>query len=80
MAAWMNAAGLVLNLAGVFLLFRYGMPYRVSQLNEGSTFADPPTARDIALNAKHKRLGGIGLVLIVSGTAFQLVATAASSN
>jgi hypothetical protein len=28
-AANWNAAGLIMNLVGVILLFRYGMPYRV---------------------------------------------------
>jgi len=71
----MNTSGLILSFVGVVLLFRYGIPYRVSQLNEGSIFSDPPTARDIALNRKHKRLGWTGLVLIAMGTIFQIVAT-----
>ena len=29
MSAPLNIAGLIMNLAGVILLFRYGMPYRV---------------------------------------------------
>lgn len=42
-----NVVGLVATLAGVLLLFRFGMPYRVPQINEGSLFADKPTEQDI---------------------------------
>ena len=75
MTACLNAAGLVLNLVGVILLFRYGMPYRASQINEGSLWADGPTANDKAANKLHSRMGWIGLALIVAGTGSQLWAT-----
>jgi hypothetical protein len=73
-ACW-NVSGLVLSLIGVVLLFRFGMPYRVSQLNEGSTFSDPPTQKDLMLNRRHRLWGWVGLVLVFAGTAAQIVAT-----
>lgn len=75
MAAYWNIAGLALNLAGVILLFRFGMPYRVPQINEGSLFADEPTSRDRETNQRYKIWGKIGLAAIVIGTASQAVAT-----
>lgn len=74
-AAGCNILGLVLNLAGVLLLFRFGMPYRVPQINEGSLFADPPTENDKKLNRRHTFWGWFGVVLIVCGTAAQVVAS-----
>ena len=74
MTASLTIVGLVMNLIGVILLFRYGMPYRVSQLNEGSTFDDPPTPRDTQLNRRHKRFGWTGLIAIIIGTFLQVAA------
>jgi hypothetical protein len=68
----MNTSGLILSFVGVILLFRYGMPYRVPQINEGSLWADGPTEKDKTLNRRHLRLGFLGLVLIAGGTALQV--------
>jgi hypothetical protein len=74
MATGLNVFGLVASLVGVLLLFRYGMPYRVSQINEGSLFADGPSEKDKRLNRRYAVLGKIGLAAIVIGTVSQAVA------
>ena len=66
-----SVAGLVLNLAGVVLLFRYGMPYKVETRGQILLAAEQedPAAR---VTERHYRwLGWIGLVLIIAGTALQ---------
>lgn len=75
MSATLNIAGLLMNLVGVILLFRYGMPYRVrTGGNElrftGATDQDTANAEQL-----YGRLGVTGLVLIVLGTAAQVIAT-----
>jgi hypothetical protein len=69
-----NLAGIVVNLIGVVLLFRYGMPYRVSfepiALTLGSL-----TSIDLQTERLYRRLGLLGLGLIVFGAALQIVAT-----
>jgi hypothetical protein len=70
-----NIGGLVANLAGVLLLFRYGMPFRVR--SEGLTYFianGPPDQREIKEDRRHTILGMLGLILIILGTAAQIAA------
>jgi hypothetical protein len=69
----LNVFGLAANLIGVLLLFRYGMPYRVPTGGSSiyvSSSADP---YQLAEEQRYKRLGILGLVSIVVGTAAQIV-------
>jgi hypothetical protein len=70
-AVW-NIVGLVLNLIGVILLFRYGIPYAVDTggvvgLTDGRI--DHDEVQRIAL---YTRLGWTGLTAIITGTACQI--------
>jgi hypothetical protein len=62
-----------MNLAGVILLFRYGMPYRVR--TGGATYyvAEDMDKREIATEWWFDLWGKLGLFLIVAGTAAQIV-------
>lgn len=66
--------GLLLALAGVILLFRYGMPYRVrtggNKIEWTSINTDPEIVRD---ERCHAVLGWIGLTMVVLGTGAQIV-------
>jgi len=75
-----NVAGLIATLVGVLLLFRFGMPYRLPQINEGSLFADKPTEQDRRLNRRYRFWGWVGLVLIVLGTLAQITAALLSAS
>ncbi len=72
-----NIVGLLFNLIGVLLLFRYGMPYRVQTGGDTlilkSDRKDQPTVR---LEKRYRRIGWLGLVFIVIGTGFQIYASA----
>jgi hypothetical protein len=70
-ATW-SIAGLVANLAGVLLLFRYGMPYRVPT-GGGSVRRTMPTEHGKGIERLYGGLGWLGLILIVLGTASQVV-------
>ena len=72
-SSW-NIAGLVLMLIGVVLLFRYGMPYRVRTGGATNIIARGVDANEIKAEKFYARLGWIGLVLLVVGTLFQIVA------
>jgi len=69
-----NVAGLILNLIGVILLFRYGMPYRVrtggNQIRAISGRTDEATVK---AEQRYDKLGLVGLVLIVLGTLSQAI-------
>ena len=70
-----NIVGLLLALAGVLLLFRYGMPY---QLRTGGHRVRSVLGLDqdqIRLESRYDRLGWLGLVCIVLGTSCQIIAS-----
>ena len=71
----LNVFGLVANLIGVILLFRYGMPYRIP--TEGFSFltTETPNPAELATDTLYWWLGLLGLSLIVVGTGAQIVAT-----
>jgi hypothetical protein len=72
-AAAFTVAGLIANLVGVILLFRYGMPYRVRTGGETHLITDdPPNQAEIRKDRRYARLGWLGLVLIVFGTLAQV--------
>ena len=64
MPAIFSIIGLALNLMGVIVLFRYGMPYRVR--TEGGT------GSATVLDVEHHNLGLFGLGAILIGTVFQI--------
>jgi hypothetical protein len=70
-----NLIGLALNLLGVLLLFRWGMPFRVE--TKGVTFriTSQVDAEGLAQERTYKIIGYVGLVLLILGTALQMAAT-----
>lgn len=72
--AW-NIIGIVISLAGVLLLFRYGMPYRT---RTGGDSILTINQSDIKQERRYDVLGWIGLILVIVGAACQIVATLAS--
>jgi hypothetical protein len=75
MSATLNVAGLLMNLAGVILLFRYGMPYRVRTGGNELHFTGGADQDTVNAEQLYARLGVVGLVLIVLGTGAQVIAT-----
>jgi hypothetical protein len=73
-AALLNIAGLLMNLAGVILLFRYGMPYRVRSEGLSYLVTENVDKREAAAEKLYDWLGWLGLVLIVIGTGAQITA------
>ncbi len=72
----LNIAGLLLSLAGVILLFRYGMPYRLQLLAApGRTHHARPKPGDGQELAQRKRRALTGLVRIILGTMLQVIVT-----
>ena len=71
----LNVAGLVMNLVGVILLFRYGMPFRVRTGGNQVRFLSNVTdAQAVRAERPYDILGWIGLGLIVVATACQVIA------
>jgi hypothetical protein len=71
----LNIAGLVMNLIGVILLFRYGMPFRVRTEGASYQLREEVDQTAIAAERRYGVLGWVGLVLIVIGTGAQIAAS-----
>jgi hypothetical protein len=76
MSKVLNIFGLIFNLAGVVLLFLFGMPFRIA--SGGKTVTWTTTNIDLQvrkLDDIYSVLGWIGLLAIVFGTLLQIWAT-----
>jgi hypothetical protein len=71
-AATWNIVGLILNLIGVILLFRYGIPYAIDTGGQLPLTDSRIDSAEVLKIARYTRLGWIGLTAIVVGTAFQI--------
>jgi len=65
--------GLIANLAGVILLFRYGLPYAIRTGGEQTLTTGQQDLEAIKKEAHYSRRGGLGLILIILGTLFQVI-------
>ena len=70
----LNIFGLLLTLAGVIVLFRYGMPYKVRSGGMDYIVLEQTNQSEIALEKRYDRYGNCGLAFIVVGTALQILA------
>jgi hypothetical protein len=73
MPAAYSIIGILLNLVGVILLFRYGMPYRVRTQGYTARVIMPPDEGAKALEVWWGNLGLLGLLSIGTGTVFQVI-------
>ena len=77
--ALLNVVGLILNMAGVILLFRFAMPYRVrtdGKMNR--TVITPASEGEVPTERLYDLLGQIGLGCVLVGTFLQVYVTAVS--
>jgi hypothetical protein len=71
----LNSIGLLLTIAGILLLFLYGMPYQVRTGGVIQFEADNPRDQNqIELERSYDRFGWFGLTYVVLGTLFQVAA------
>jgi len=85
-AQLLNSVGLVLGMAGVLLIFRFGPPMPDLEhgvglgLDEGTRLADGRTVAEhntdrLRLRTRHSRISQVGLLLVFAGFALQFWAT-----
>jgi hypothetical protein len=74
MIVTLNVVGLILALAGVLLLFGFGMPFQVRTGGHSALLLEEEDQKQIALERRYDRLGWVGLVCIVLGTVCQIIA------
>jgi hypothetical protein len=68
---WISIFGLIINLVGVILLFRYGMPYRL-RTGGGSIVLTRQRPGAIREEIRYDWFGWIALALIILGTLAQI--------
>jgi hypothetical protein len=73
-AACWNIAGLMLTLAGLLILFLYGMPYRVRTGGVTYIIAEQIQQSELDADRRYAIYGWVGLVLAVFGTLCQIAA------
>jgi hypothetical protein len=71
--AALNIIGLVLNLVGVIILFRYGMPFHVPTGGALLLVTDQIDAAEKAVESWYEIYGYFGLLAIFVGTVMQIV-------
>jgi hypothetical protein len=69
----LNIIGLTFTLAGVLILFRWGMPFRVS-FHGWQPLVGNPEPGGASLDQIYKICGWIGLILLMIGWACQIIA------
>jgi hypothetical protein len=73
---WLTIIGLVLDIIGVIMVFKYGLPSRVKE--KGSAFGGTETSdQELKRNAGNRSIeirANVGLVFLLLGFVFQLVA------
>lgn len=70
----LNLIGLILGLAGVLILFRWGMPFRVETGGAVTIITEGSSQEAIAVERIYKVCGYVGLGLLILGTMLQVVA------
>jgi hypothetical protein len=70
----LNLVGLALNLAGVLVLFRYGMPFHVPTGGAVHLILEQADQAEAELERRYKNYGYIGLIFLIVGTILQMVA------
>jgi hypothetical protein len=71
----LNVIGLAFNLAGVLILFRWGMPFRVATGGIGFLALEQKDEAAAVLDKIYEICGWAGLVLLIAGVALQIIAT-----
>jgi len=68
-----NSIGLLLDIAGVVMVWRYGLPESLSREGAQYIITEQTDEAEKAKAARFDLLSKIGLALIVAGFAFQLL-------
>jgi hypothetical protein len=72
MVKFLAVTGLVVALAGVLILFRFGMPYRVESGGATYLVTEEIDHAEVTVERLYRRWGWVGLCLVVAGTALQI--------
>jgi hypothetical protein len=75
-SSWLTGIGLVLNMAGVVLLFYFGVPRyrRVEEANQGFLQLEEDDPSALARTTRADRMSKLAMLLLCVGVVLQLIA------
>lgn len=73
MADIVNSIGLALDIVGVVLLFRFGLPSEVEKDGGGFLMLEGPAEEDVKKYERYRRIARSALFCLVLGFALQIV-------
>ena len=73
LSAWVNSLGLLLDVVGVILIWKFGLPEDINRSGAGHLLLEGTDESERKRAARYDRLSKIGLTLLVSGFLLQLV-------
>ena len=73
LAKLLNSSGLLLDICGATLIFRFGLPEQVSRTGTGALLLEETDEAEIEKARRYDRLGRLGIGLLISGFVLQLV-------
>ncbi len=68
-----NSFGLVLDIVGALLLWKFGLPAEISRSGTGTILLEGTDESEIALAKKYDRWAKVGLICLAVGFALQLI-------
>lgn len=69
-----NSIGLILDVVGVVLIFKFGLPPNLFKLVNGPTWGDmEPSSEQAAINKKYAKINFVGLCFLIAGFCGQLI-------
>jgi hypothetical protein len=69
----LSPIGLIMDIIGAFLIFKYGLPEEISRSGSGFLVFEKDNPEEKALAAKFDRLSKIGFRLLILGFTLQLI-------
>ncbi len=72
-ATWVNSFGLILDVVGFVLLFRFALPQELSRTGAQHLTAEEDDPAEAAKAARYDRISRWALALVVAGFLLQLV-------
>ncbi len=68
-----NTFGLLLDIIGAILIWKYGLPERISRTGASYLMLEENDAEQIALAKEYDFWAGVGIALLVGGFALQII-------
>ena len=73
METWINSTGLVFDIAGALLLWKYGLPEAINKDGSINLILEQKNSKEVAKGKRYDNMSKIALGLLILGFALQLL-------